>query len=227
MYFGRPRDLAAAAAEPRHGVRKPRHDRREHAFLVTPAPASAGPLAFPFAAHPLLALAKALDLARLDRAALLVVDPFGGVPLGPDLREPESDPELDPELPDWPGIVVVVLVLPHGRRNVEHITGLPVMPLAEHLRVALALERVDDCLEMLVPAAVVVRPLLPDLRDQHARVPEAVAWDREVPDLAVLLRDRGDPALVVERRIGRRVLEVDECPVAARVVLGLLVGERP
>src|SRR3954454_14958435 len=115
----------------------------------------------------MLSRADPFDGSSDDRVTLVIVDPLRRVALRPDIGKPEADAELDAELLAGLGAVVIVLVLEHGRRYVQHVAGLPALGPALHLAVPFALEDVDHCLQMLMAPAVMVRGVLEDKGHGH------------------------------------------------------------
>src|SRR5690606_4873621 len=111
------------------------------------------------------ALAVADDDAGFHRPPLLVVNPLVGIALRPNLGEPGANAEGDAKLLDRIRIVIHVLVLPHARRDVKDVAGLPGNPLALHIGVALSFDSIDHRFEVLVTTAVVIGRLDPLMRD--------------------------------------------------------------
>src|ERR1700677_3008111 len=105
------------------------------------------------------------DRPGFDRLSRLVVDALTCEALRPQAREPQPNAEGDAELLDRLRIIVGVLVLPHRRRNIQDVTGLPRNHAPFKLGVALALDRIDDSFEVLVAPAMMERRLDEDMRD--------------------------------------------------------------
>src|SRR5579884_2378575 len=163
--------------------------------------------------------ADALDRSGHDGVTIVVVDPLRGVALRPDVGEPEADAELDAELLASRGALVVVLVLEHRRRYVQHVAGLPALGPPLHVAVSLTFEDVDHRLQMLVAPAVMVRWVLEDEGHRHAGGLETVPGDDQIAGDGVLLLNCREMTLRVIGLVGRSLLQMDDGAAVVSQVL--------
>jgi hypothetical protein len=90
-----------------------------------------------------------------------------------------------------------MLMFEHGRRHMQEIAWPPRLVAALNFAVSLSFENVDQCFQVLVPAAVMIGRVFKNERHGDAGGLEAVRRDDEEARDIVLLLNGGEVALLM------------------------------